>query len=416
VSAGFVRRNARWLAAGFLLSFASSLGQTFYIALFAADLRAEIGLTHGGFGGLYTAATLASAAVMVWLGRFADTIPVHRLAGLVLAALAATALAMSVVHSAVTLLVVLFALRLFGQGMPGHVATTAMARWYRAERGRALAVTGLGRAAGGVVLPGSVVLAVALVGWRGSWIIAAAVTALVILPWCVLALSRAPAVSDTTGGPAFADGPGAPARDWTRVEVARDPLFYALLLGVVAPPFILTGIFFHAAHIMEVKHLSMTDYAAAFPMYAMGSVVVALCAGWAIDRWGAVRLVTFYLMPLAAGLVILSWAEAPVWLSVFMGLAGASDGTSATLVSALWAELYGTKHLGAIRSLALAAVVASTAIAPGVMGYLVDAGVAIELQILAAGLHVIAVVALFSALRAGTGRLRARAAPSRAHF
>jgi len=404
VSLDFVRCNARWLAAGFLLSFASSLGQTFYIALFAADLRAELGLSHGDFGGLYTAATLASAVVLVWLGRTADWVAAHVLAGVVLAALAATALAMSQVESAAALLVVLFALRLFGQGMPGHVSTTAMARWYAGERGRALAVTGLGRAAGGALLPGLVVLLLGLVGWRGSWLVAAAVTAGLILPFCVMAMSRPPGAAGTarTGG-----APREPAlRDWTRGEVARDPLFYALIVGVVTPPFILTGVFFHAAHIMSVKGLSMADYAAAFPMFAIGSVVVSLAAGSAIDRWGAVRLVAFYLMPLAAALMLLAWAVSPAWIFVFMALAGASDGASATLVSALWAELYGTRHLGAIRSLAVSAVVGSTAVAPGVTGVLIDRGIGIEVQILAAGLYTVAIVALFMALRARAARLR----------
>jgi sugar phosphate permease len=404
VSLGFVRRNARWLAAGFLLSFASSLGQTFYIALFAADLRAELGLSHGDFGGLYTAATLASAVVMVWLGKTADWVATHILAGLVLAALAVTALAMSQVESAAALLVALFALRLFGQAMPGHVSTTAMARWYAAQRGRALAVTGLGRAAGGALLPALVVLLLGLVGWRGSWVVAAAVTAGLILPFCVIALSRPPA---TAGAARTGRTPSEAApRDWTRGEVARDPLFHALIVGVVAPPFILTGVFFHAAHIMSVKGLAMADYAAAFPMFAIGSVVVSLVAGWAIDRWGAVRLLAVYLIPLAAALMLLAWAVSPVWIFVFMALAGASDGASATLVSALWAELYGTRHLGAIRSLAVSAVVATTAVAPGVTGVLIDRGVGIEAQILASGLYTVVVVALFVALRARVARLR----------
>ena len=233
-------------------------------------------------------------------------------------------------------------------------------------------------------MPGAVIVLVALVGWRGSWIAAALVTAGLVLPFCMIALSRRPVQSDEAESVA-ASAPSSPAtRHWTRAEVVRDPLFYALLIGVVAPPFILTGVFFHAAHIMQVKGLNMTDYAAAFPMFAIGSVIVSLAAGWAIDRWGAKRLVTIYLVPLVAGLFLLSFAQSPIWLFVFMGLAGASDGTSATLVSALWAELYGTRHLGAIRSLAIAAVVASTAIAPGVMGVLVDHGVGIELQLLLA--------------------------------
>ena len=250
---------------------------------------------------------------------------------------------------------------------------------------------------------------IAVVGWRGNWIVAAIVTAGLILPFCVIALSRPPVRMD--GADDFAaEGPSAPAeRHWTRTEVASDPLFYALLIGVVAPPFILTGIFFHAAHIMAVKGLTMVDYAAAFPMFAMGSVIVSLAAGWAIDRWGAKRLITVYLFPLIAGLVLLSFAKSPIWLFVFMGLAGASDGTSAMLVSALWVELYGTRHLGAIRSLAIAAVVASTAIAPGVMGILVDVGIGIEAQILAAGVYTFSVAAMFIGLRVKLARLRAPA-------
>ena len=56
----FLRDNARWVAGGFLLTFFSSFGQTYFISLSAGDIRAEYGLSHGGFGTIYMLATLAT--------------------------------------------------------------------------------------------------------------------------------------------------------------------------------------------------------------------------------------------------------------------------------------------------------------------------------------------------------------------
>lgn len=70
----FLRNNWRFVGFGFVLSLSSSFGQTFYIALSGADIRAEFGLTHGGFGSWFAVATIASAASLVWLGRVIDRI------------------------------------------------------------------------------------------------------------------------------------------------------------------------------------------------------------------------------------------------------------------------------------------------------------------------------------------------------
>lgn len=71
----FARANARWIGAGFLLTFFSSFGQTFFIGLSGNDIRTRFGLSGGEFGGLYMAATLASALTLPWLGRSLDLAP-----------------------------------------------------------------------------------------------------------------------------------------------------------------------------------------------------------------------------------------------------------------------------------------------------------------------------------------------------
>ncbi|MCH9825026.1 MAG: MFS transporter, partial [Alphaproteobacteria bacterium] len=84
----FLRLNVRWLAAGALLMFMSSFGQTFFISIFAGEIRAEFGLSHGEWGGIYALGTLASAIVMVWSGGLTDRFRVRTLGPVVLVCLA----------------------------------------------------------------------------------------------------------------------------------------------------------------------------------------------------------------------------------------------------------------------------------------------------------------------------------------
>ena len=58
----FIIDNARWLGAGVLLAFLSSFGQTYFISVFAGEIRTAFGLSNGQWGGIYTLGTTASAA------------------------------------------------------------------------------------------------------------------------------------------------------------------------------------------------------------------------------------------------------------------------------------------------------------------------------------------------------------------
>ena len=64
--------TAPQLCFGFLLTFSSSIGQTFFISFFAGEIKSELNLSHGMFGTFYSAATLTSAIVFLWFGKFTD--------------------------------------------------------------------------------------------------------------------------------------------------------------------------------------------------------------------------------------------------------------------------------------------------------------------------------------------------------
>ena len=85
--ARFLIDNARWLAAGALLTFMSGFGQTFFISIFAGEIRAEFGLSHGEWGAIYAMGTTASAVVMVWAGALADRFRARTLGPIILLSL-----------------------------------------------------------------------------------------------------------------------------------------------------------------------------------------------------------------------------------------------------------------------------------------------------------------------------------------
>ncbi len=369
------------LGFGLLLTFSSSIGQTYFIALFAGALRADLGLSHGAFGGLYTLATLASALILVWLGKTADRVDPAVLAALTLAALAGSALLLAGAESVLWLGVGLFGLRLFGQGMSSHLAMTFVARWFVRERGRALGLVFLGYPAGEAVFPMLMALLLGQFTWRWIWVgIAIAVVLIFDAGDALDGASDAQARLDRRNASSEASAERPQDRSWTRAQVLRDARFYGLLPGLLAAPFVITGVLFHQVHLVEIKAWTLSGFTACYPLYAASATAVALVCGWLIDRHGAIRLLPFYLLPLAAGLALLSIGDSIATAAGFMALMGATAGGAAILFGAVWAELYGTAHLGAIRALGVALQVLATALAPATLGWLIDQGIGLDRQ------------------------------------
>lgn len=400
IQRGFLAENARWLAAGAALTFASSFGQTFFIALFGAELRAEFGLSHGGWGAVYTAGTVGSAALLTVAGALSDRFRARALAAAVLAAYAGVCLGMTQVSGPVGLAIVVFGLRFCGQGMMSNVAMTAMARWFSAQRGRAVAIVALGFSAGEAALPAATVALMGVAPWRAAWIGAAAfLLALIPAMFWLLARERTPRqLAEQTSAP------GMDGRHWTRAQALRERAFWAVSLGVLAPPFVNTALFFHQTTLAETKGWTLGQIAVAFPLYSALTIGASFAAAAAVDRYGARRLLPLYQIPMACAALALSLGDAVwvVWL-VF-ALVGLTQGAAVALLGAIWPELFGTRHIGAIRGVAVSAMVFATAAGPGITGGLIDLGLRLETQFLGMGALSLGVCALFGALSPRLGR------------
>ena len=185
----------------------------------------------------------------------------------------------------------------------------------------------------------------------------------------------------------------------------RDPVLYLLLLGVLTPSYIGTTIFFHQGHLIDLRGYDRLAFAAAFPVMAITTVTFGLICGYLIDRFGFIRILPFFLVPMFVASLTAAAITALPGIYLFMFLFGISYGLTSTMSGVLWPEIYGTEHLGAIRSIVISAMVLSTALGPGVSGALIDRGITLPDQLWwMAGWCVIASGALISAAR----RIQAR--------
>ncbi len=372
----FLAHNRNWLAAGALLTFLSSFGQTFFISVFAAEIRADFDLSHGEWGGIYSLGTTAAAAVMVWAGGLTDTFRARQLGAWVLGMLALACVAMAINPYALLLPVVIFALRLTGQGMTSHIAIVAMARWFVATRGRALAVATLGFSIGEAILPMTFVALMTVFEWRSLWGVVA-VIALAGIPVLMLLLR-----SERTPQSMAEENQslGMAGRHWTRRETLTHGLFWMMVPALAGLSAFGTAFFFHQAYYAEIKGWTHLSLVAFFPVYTTVGIVAMVLSGMALDRFGTARLMPLYQVPMVVAFGIFATAETLLGVALGLVFFAMTAGANSTLPNAFWAEFYGTRHIGSIKALAAAVMVLGSAIGPGITGVLIDAGVDLPMQ------------------------------------
>jgi MFS family permease len=92
----------------------------------------------------------------------------------------------------------------------------------------------------------------------------------------------------------------------------RDVRFY------LGPPFIVTGRFFQQVHLVEVKGWELSWFATCLAAYAAASAAGLVATGALIDRFGAMRLMPIYLLPLCRGCTILALGRDDLVALAFM--------------------------------------------------------------------------------------------------
>jgi MFS family permease len=365
----FLIKNQAMLSFGFFLNFFSGYGQTFLISLYLPFLVSAASIQNSAFGSLYSAATLISALVLSQIGKYIDTVPLKTYSWLATIGLIISSLLFSQINSVYLLFAALLGLRLSGQGLMSHISSTVTAKYFYADRGKALGITSLGHPAGQFLLPVIIVPLITFWGWRQSVVVSAFI-ALVILPWLIhSAGNKAKRSQDVEAS----NSGQTPIR---QSALLRERRFWLIAVNSFVTPFLLTALFLYQIPIGESKGWSMSWVAISFSFYAVSGAVSMLVAGWFIDRFSAKLLFPLYLLPMLIGLIPMIFTDS-LWAGPFyMATAGISSGLGSPVKTALQSEIYGVRYLGTVRSLFSSLLVVSTALGPPLFGYFVDIGIA----------------------------------------
>ncbi|MGM0481005.1 MAG: MFS transporter [Pseudomonadota bacterium] len=360
-----------FLMFGFIATFASSFGQTFFISLFVNDIVAANQLSYGDFGSLYAITTAVGGVFLMRLGKRLDVVPLTYFVHFVVLGLAASAAAMALSMQAsswLLLIVALFGLRLFGQGLMGHMAVTSMGRYFDQLRGRAVAFSGIGFPTGEILLPSLVLLLLAQIGYINTWWSITAGILLLLWPLLFTLHNRHPSVS-------VADEHGTseqPLALLRQRDLIRDSRFLGVLPAMLALPFVMTGILINQTWFADQNGWSAAVIAGGIALFSVSRVITSIAAGSLVDKVGSFRLIGVNVLPVALGLVFLGLIDAAWAWFVFMGLCGLSAGFNSAISGTLWPELFGVRSLATVRALYHALMIFSTALAPLIYGYLID--------------------------------------------
>lgn len=368
----FARAHPRFLGFGFFLAFLSSAGQTYFIGVFGPEIQSEFGLDSGSWGRIYMMGTLASAVVINWSGSLIDRFDLRWFTAMSLLGLSAACFVMSSVTTPLILVLAIFMLRQFGQGLSSHAGITSMARYHQADRGKAIALAAIGFAVGEAALPVMAVFAIQAWGWRETYagVSVVVLMALLLALWLLKGHSQRHAIHRQLIDQQTSQENS--QFNYTRKQMLSEPRFYLMLPAMITPSLIMTALFFFPAEIAKAKGWSSLWVTGHYWVYSITAVTVTITSGVLIDRFSARRVVPTFLIPLAFSLVVLTLSNHAFIVWPFMFLMGASSGLYFTGLSALWAELYGARHLGAIKSLTNAVMVFSSALGPALVGSLLS--------------------------------------------
>jgi MFS family permease len=372
------------LTFGFLMAAASTFGQTFFIGLFTPDIEATFNLSHSEWGTIYMIGTLLSAAALTFTGRWIDQVELRRYALMVCVFLGVACLGAALTPGAWFLVPMVFLLRQAGQGLASHVSITGMVKHFHRERGMAVAIAALGFPVGRALLPMLAVVSIAVLGWRVTYVGCALLVFLVLTPVIAMLLRHRGgevgtdnAEAETAVSATPATGAGAvrsekPSPERSLSQALREPAFYLLIPGVLAPAFFDTALSFHLLSVASLKSWSPEWVTSGYAAYSIASVVASMWLGSLVERCSTARLLSYSLLPYLAGMLVLGMYSDPIWAWVYLALFGVGSGARATLIPVLLSELYGTRHVGAIRSFVATLGVIASALGPLALGFALD--------------------------------------------
>ena len=345
------------------------MGQTFLVSIFVPYFVEDLPVSNASFSVVYGFATVSSALLLPFDGKLIDQHPLRHVSIGVGLGLSLACLLTSFASNIPILFLGLLSLRFFGQGMMILLGSTSIARYFELARGKSLSLSSMGLPLAESIMPVAIISMVGYAGWSGAWQALAVTLLLIFIPLSVLLVKRNSAFQQIPQAKVEEATASRATQDVSRRQVLRDWKFYMIIPSLIFLPFFITGIFIHQSLLAEANGWTMQWMATCFVGFGLSRILTKLVARAVIDVFSARKVFIFYLLPLAVGLAVLLTGNHRCLAMVYMILAGVTSSLSGLTIASLWAEIYGVKYLGAIKSMAATLMVLSTALGPIVIGY-----------------------------------------------
>ena len=378
--------NKKVLLFGFIFTFFSSFGQSFFLGLFNAPLRDELGISHGQFGNIYALATIFSSLLLIWVGKKIDEYQIIYYSFFVILLLFSSSLFFSFINNIYFLAIGIFLMRFSGQGLMSHTSTTTVSRFFEKSRGKALSTIWFGLSSAEFILPVLITYLFVIYSWRTVWQ-GIALLIILFLPFVVFSTIKTIRLDSREKDNSISKN--IKIKSWKRGEVIKDYRFYIISLNMLAMPWIATGIFVYQSFISDSKMWNVYTIPKAFMFYSIASIITLFFSGFLVDKFTSRKLIPLMNIPLLFAMIVLFFYKQELSAFVFLGLVGVSNGLANVLGSSTWAEIYGVKFIGSIKALTTAFMVFSTAFGTTVFGVLIDYGFSIENIALISGVYIV---------------------------
>lgn len=346
------------------------VGSTFAaFGLFVHPVSAELKLSRAEMNTALILMNLGNAAVAPMLGRVLDRFPIRRVflicAILLGLSLALLGLSRSAWLSAFVLAVML---PIGYLGASSLTMSVLVARWFTAQRGRAMALAAIGMSLGNITVTPVVGLLIENQGWRTALLIIGVVLGgvLALLAWFLrerpgpndVEQARAPAAATPAAAHAVPDA--APAG---LGAILRSPPFWSIGLSCAAALGIVQTIAITLIPLGLESGLTTIQSTSLMSVMGGGAIVGALLLAVIADKLDRVVLLTVLLLLGGVLNAMLPYAQDYPRLLGVAGLLGVTSGTLPPVFFALLADRFGPASFGTVRGLTMPLIAAMGMIA-----------------------------------------------------
>jgi predicted MFS family arabinose efflux permease len=255
---------------------------------------------------------------------------------------------------------------LAGTGTLPITWTRTVNQSFEVHKGLALGITLTGTGLSGFLLKPAVASAIAAYGWRGGFLLLAALPVLIALPLAWLFFHPAPAPN--AAGESAPVAAGIPLR-----SALRDWRFWVIGGGILPIAFAISGPIPNMEMILSTRGVSRDVILGAVPFLGLAIIAGRLGGGWLVDRFWAPG-VALCLLSLSA-LSVWSLAHgstAPVWITLNIIGVGIAAGVEFDLLAFLIARYFGMAFYSSIYGLIYVFFALGSGIAPYVFGRAFD--------------------------------------------